>query len=221
MDQARLVKVSKYLAKHLRHQPWRIGLDLDGGGWADIGQLLERCAANNFPLAREEIEEVVAHNDKSRYEVLGDRIRARQGHSLPVALGLEATEPPEVLYHGTALFNVDLLLVDGLRPMTRQHVHLSPDVPTALRVGRRHGPPAVLQVAALAWHRAGGIFWLSTNGVWLAQAVPASYLSRLALNGLRAQKSAEPRSLRQSASRDVASVPNPRPMTPDPWTPDP
>ena len=174
----RLVKVSMYLAKHLRHQPERLGLALEPGGWVRVDDLLAACAAHRFPLTREELERVVADNDKRRYsfDETGMRIRANQGHTVEVDLGLTPVEPPARLYHGTVQRSLDAILRDGLRPMGRHHVHLSVDVETARRVGARRGRPVVLVVDATAMRAAGHEFYVSDNGVWLTEAVPASYV---------------------------------------------
>ncbi|NYD45787.1 putative RNA 2'-phosphotransferase [Actinomadura luteofluorescens] len=177
MDERRAVKISKYLAKHLRHRPERIGLTLDPGGWADVTDLLSAAAAHGFALTRAELEHVVAVNDKRRYELAGNRIRAVQGHSVPVSLDLPVTPPPELLYHGTVRRSVDPILREGLLPMGRHAVHLSPDRETAQRVGARRGAPVVLTVQAGRMAADGHAFRVSANGVWLVDAVPPEYLS--------------------------------------------
>ncbi|NLU66164.1 RNA 2'-phosphotransferase [Streptomyces sp. HNM0574] len=179
MDPARDVEISKYLARHLRHQPERIGLHLDAQGWADIDTLLRAAARHGFRMTRPELEQVVASNDKQRYVIDPghDRIRATQGHSVPVDLGLPAATPPEWLYHGTAPRAVAAIRAEGLRPMNRHAVHLSPDRATATRVGARRGRPVVLSVAAGAMHRDGHTFHVTDNTVWLTAAVPPQYLS--------------------------------------------
>lgn len=184
MDQVRLVKVSKYLARHLRHAPGRIGLSLDQGGWVPVDDLLAACNAHGFRLTRAELDEVVRRNDKSRYayDPTGMRIRASQGHSVPVALGLLPVTPPPVLFHGTTAAAVPAILADGLRPMRRHSVHLSPDVATALRVGGRRGRAVVLTVDAATMAEDGHVFTVSDNGVWLVDAVPPAYLDRLDLS---------------------------------------
>ncbi len=181
MDQVRLVKISKYLARHLRHAPGRIGLSLDEGGWVPVDDLLAACNANGFRLTRAELDEVVRRNDKSRYayDATGGRIRASQGHSVPVTLGLLPAMPPPVLFHGTTEAAVPAILADGLRPMRRHSVHLSPDAVTALRVGGRRGRAVVLTVDAARMAEDGHVFTVSDNGVWLVDAVPPAYLGRL------------------------------------------
>ncbi|MHC5702770.1 RNA 2'-phosphotransferase [Streptomyces sp. ICN441] len=176
MDAQRTVKVSKYLAKHLRHQPERIGIALDANGWVEIGELLRATAANGFPVTRDELDHVVAANDKQRFMIDGARIRANQGHTVQVDLELPAAEPPAYLYHGTVARNLDAIRAEGLRPMARHHVHLSADRGTAARVGARRGRPLVLSVDAAAMHRAGHVFHISANGVWLTDAVPPAFL---------------------------------------------
>ncbi|MFD8301859.1 RNA 2'-phosphotransferase [Streptomyces sp. NPDC059690] len=176
MDERRTVKVSKYLSKHLRHQPERIGLTLDEAGWVEIDVLIAAAAAHGFRFTREELDHVVAHNDKKRFAVEGTRIRASQGHSVDIDLGLAAATPPPYLYHGTVARNLDAIRAEGLRAMNRHDVHLSPDRETATRVGARRGRPVVLSVDAGAMHRDGHVFHVSENGVWLTRAVPARYL---------------------------------------------
>ncbi|MEU2333048.1 RNA 2'-phosphotransferase [Streptomyces sp. NPDC013172] len=175
-EERRTVKVSKYLSKHLRHQPDRIGLTLDEAGWVEIDTLLAATAAQGFPISREELDRVVADNDKQRFAIDGTRIRASQGHSIDVDLGLPPVTPPPYLYHGTVARHLDAIRTAGLKPMNRHDVHLSADRETATRVGARRGRPLVLSVDAGTMHRDGHVFHLSANGVWLTKAVPPAYL---------------------------------------------
>jgi putative RNA 2'-phosphotransferase len=176
MDERRAVKISKYLAGHLRHRPERIGLTLDAEGWADVTELLAAASRHGFALTRAELEHVVRVNDKRRYELDGERIRAVQGHSVPVDLKLPPVPPPEFLYHGTAGPSVAAIMRDGLLPMGRHAVHLSPDRETARRVGARRGRPVVLVVEAGRMAADGHEFRVSANGVWLTGSVPPEYL---------------------------------------------
>jgi len=175
-DDRRTVKVSKYLSKHLRHQPERIGLTLDEAGWVEIDELIAACAAHGFRVTRDELDHVVAANDKKRFAIDGTRIRASQGHSVEVDLGLDPAVPPPYLYHGTVARSLDAIRAEGLRPMNRHDVHLSADRETATRVGARRGRPVVLSVDAGAMHQDGHVFHLSANGVWLTKSVPPRYL---------------------------------------------
>src|SRR4051794_9311973 len=129
MDDRRRVKVSKYLSKHLRHEPDRLGLTLAPSGWVPIDDLLAACARHHFPVSRSELDEIVATSDKQRFAIddTGTRIRANQGHSVEVDLQLEPVEPPATLYHGTADRNLDAIRRSGLLKMGRHHVHLSAD----------------------------------------------------------------------------------------------
>jgi putative RNA 2'-phosphotransferase len=176
-----LVRTSKFLSLHLRHRPERLGLVLEPGGWVGVDDLLQAAARHGVRLSRAELDDVVANNDKQRFsfDPSGRRIRANQGHSVAVDLELEPVEPPAVLYHGTAERSVPSIERDGLRRMRRQHVHLSPDVATAQRVGSRHGRPVVFEVDTGAMHAAGHPFFRAANGVWLVDAVPPRYLRRL------------------------------------------
>ena len=177
MDPA-LVPTSRFLSKVLRHAPESVGLTLDDGGWAEVDALLAAARNAGVALDRETLARVVGENDKQRFAMSEDglRIRASQGHSVPVALGLDARTPPDVLYHGTADRNVESIRRDGLHAGRRTHVHLSLDEQTAVAVGRRHGIPVVLTVLAGRMHAAGHAFYRSENGVWLTDAVPPAHI---------------------------------------------
>ncbi|MFJ3790918.1 RNA 2'-phosphotransferase [Kitasatospora sp. NPDC090091] len=180
MDEKRTVRTSKMLSRILRHDPGRAGITLDAAGWVRVDVLLAGLAARGTRLTRAELDHVVETNNKRRFAYSEDglSIRASQGHTVAVDLGLAATEPPAVLFHGTATRNLGPIFRDGLLPMARQDVHLSADTETAVRVGSRHGRPVVLTVDAAAMAAAGHAFRVSANGVWLTDAVPPEYLSQ-------------------------------------------
>jgi putative RNA 2'-phosphotransferase len=181
MDKTRQIKVSKYLSKHLRHAPERLGLTLAIGGWVNVDDLLFACTVHQFPITRTELEEVVATSDKQRFsfDETRTRIRANQGHSVDVDLELQSQIPPDVLYHGTGEQSVPAILQAGLLKLSRHHVHLSRDVETARKVGIRHGRPVIFAIAATAMQQTGFTFYCSDNGVWLVDQVPPQYLKIL------------------------------------------
>lgn len=176
---ANQVRISKFLSLVLRHEPQRAGLTLDSAGWVEVDTLLRGCAAAGMRITRAELDDVVAQSDKQRFAFSEDRtrIRANQGHSVEVELAYEPAQPPEVLFHGTADRFVASIRAQGLMRAKRHHVHLSADRKVAVEVGRRHGKPCVISVAAGAMHRAGQVFFRSANGVWLTEHVPATYLA--------------------------------------------
>lgn len=173
------VRISKLLSLVLRHEPEKAGVQLDPAGWVGIDDLLAGIAGLGMELGEDDLRRIVSESDKQRYAIDDDRraIRANQGHSVPVDLGLEPVVPPDELYHGTATRFLGEILTSGLRPMSRQHVHLSADAATARKVGSRHGTPCVLTVAACRMAASGSDFYRSLNGVWLTAAVPPAYLS--------------------------------------------
>lgn len=176
-----LVTVSKFLAKHLRHAPEALGLTLQSGGWVSVDELLAASERTGFTISYDELIECVETNDKQRFSFddTGDLIRANQGHSVEVDLQLEEKQPPDVLYHGTVERFLVSIMAEGLRRGKRHHVHLSKDTETARKVGARRGKPVILQVDAGKMHEVRFKFFLSVNGVWLTDAVPAGFLKRL------------------------------------------
>ena len=174
------VQASKFLSLLLRHDPSSIGLVLSADGWARVSDLIELSQGRRVQFSRELLAEVVRSNDKQRFELSadGEYVRARQGHSIEVDLGLIPQRPPDVLYHGTAQRSLDSILASGLNKRERQHVHLSHDPDTALKVGQRHGSPIVLRIDARGLHADGAQFFLSSNGVWLTDSVPVRFIDR-------------------------------------------
>ena len=181
MDERKLVKISKYLSKHLRHQEERSGLILENGGWVNVEDLLKAAARNNFPISVTELKEVVEKNDKKRFsfDESGIKIRANQGHSVAVDLNLKPQIPPATLYHGTAERNANSIKEHGLLKMARHHVHLSIDAETARRVGARHGKPLIFKIDTAAMTAENFEFFVSENGVWLTENVPPKFLDIL------------------------------------------
>jgi len=134
-------------------------------------------------ISRSQLEEVVARNDKRRFTIAGDLIRANQGHSVDVELGLEPIAPPDRLYHGTPSRNLASIRERGLIRGSRHHVHLSADTETAAKVGQRRGSAVVLAVDSAGMAAAGHMFYRSTNGVWLTDSVPPSFLAEPGTGG--------------------------------------
>lgn len=178
MNEQPIKGTSKFLSLVLRHKPETIGLQLDENGWANVEELITKSAVTGRIYTPEDLEEMVATNDKKRFAFNEDRtrIRANQGHSITVELNLPATEPPEWLYHGTPEKFVAAIRAEGLQKMERQHVHLSGDRETARKVGSRRGRPVILVIRSGQMHRDGHVFYISENGVWLTDHVPESYI---------------------------------------------
>ena len=172
-------KTSKFISLILRHKPETIGITLDEHGWADVSELISGVSKTR-PLDMEDLERIVAEDEKQRYSFNEDKtlIRANQGHSIPVDVELEQVEPPEILYHGTATRFVESIDREGLIPKSRLYVHLSGDEETAVKVGRRHGKPVIYRIKSGEMHRDGYVFYKSVNGVWLIKAVPVKYLEK-------------------------------------------
>lgn len=169
-------QISKFLSLILRHQPEKIGLQLDENGWALINDVLDK---SNLKFTFVELEEIVVTNDKQRFSFNEDKtkIRANQGHSLKtIDLDLEAQVPPEFLFHGTVERFIGSIKSKGLQKMKRQHVHLSINKETAIKVGTRRGKPIILTIKSLEMHNGGYQFYKSENGVWLTDKVPFEFI---------------------------------------------
>lgn len=173
-----LNRISKRMSYMLRHSTQPLYVDLDGG-WADVNEIIEVIRKSEPEFDLTVMEQIVAADAKGRYSFDDShkRIRANQGHSIPnVVVEMTQPEPPEILYHGTAERFLDSILSEGLKPMSRQFVHISSDYETAVKVGSRHGKPVVFAFRAKVFVGDGNALYLSANGVWQAKHVPAEYL---------------------------------------------
>lgn len=178
MNEKQKTKISKFLSLILRHQPQTVGLELEENGWIEVNRLLQACNDYGTPLTLEELREVVETNDKKRFafDETKTKIRANQGHSVKVEIEFEKRTPPKVLYHGTAEKNVESILQEGLKKMSRHHVHLSADIETALKVGRRYGKPIILEIDTAAMLLENYEFFISENNVWLTPHIPPNFI---------------------------------------------
>ncbi|MAT97405.1 MAG: RNA 2'-phosphotransferase [Anaerolineaceae bacterium] len=171
-----LKRVSKYLSFILRHRPETIGLTLDANGWASIDELINKTT--QYELTPALIATIVQTNDKQRFSLSADgrKIRAKQGHSITIDLDLVPVEPPEQLFHGTAVRFLTSIQAEGLQKMKRHHVHLSESEAVARNVGSRYGQPVVLTIAARQMYQDGYLFYKTANNVWLVASVPYEYI---------------------------------------------
>jgi putative RNA 2'-phosphotransferase len=170
--------ISKFLSLVLRHKPETIGIQLDQNGWIDVDELISKSNKYGIQFDRETLNHIVETNSKKRFAFNDklDKIRASQGHSLEIELGYKIQKPPEILFHGTSEKSVQSILDKGLEKRNRQHVHLSSDTETAIKVGQRHGKPIVFEILAEKMYNDKFEFYISENGVWLTDNVPAKYL---------------------------------------------
>ena len=177
----KLDKLSMFISLVLRHKPDAAGIALDEHGWANVEELLDGINNIGRKIDMGVLEEIVRTDHKQRYSFNEDKtlIRANQGHSIPVDVELKEEEPPEFLYHGTADRFIKAIMEEGLKPMSRLYVHLSKDIETAAKVGKRHGKPVILKVHSGQMCREGIRFYLSENGVWLTKKVEVRYLEQM------------------------------------------
>ena len=179
MNEKNAKKISKFLSLLLRHTPEKIDLKLDINGWASVNDLIQKSKKQGTIFTMEELEFIVNTNDKKRFTFNKDKtkIRANQGHSIQnIDLSLKTATPPLFLYHGTVDKFIPAIKEKGLQKMNRQHVHLSADKETAIKVGRRRGKPILLTIQSDDMYKEGYEFYLSENNVWLTNHVYPEYI---------------------------------------------
>lgn len=177
-------KLSRFLSLVLRHKPEEIGLALDSQGYLSVDELIEGINNTGRVIDKRILDEILSSDNKQRYsyDSTGTRIRANQGHSIEVNLGLQKKTPPKILYHGTAEKFVSAIEKEGLIRKKRTYVHLSKDLETAKDVGSRRGEPVIFEIDTEAMIEDDYEFYVSENGVWLTERVPVQYLSKRLTN---------------------------------------
>lgn len=163
---------SKYLSYLLRHHPEAENLHMDSEGYVPVAELMHITSMR-------ELKTIVETDKKQRYSFSkdGTKIRANQGHSIPVKISYERVTPPDTLYHGTSDRFLESIMSSGLQKQSRQYIHLSSDIETAINVGKRHGGKTIVfRVKAYEMAKDGYEFFKSENGVYLVNFVPWKYL---------------------------------------------
>jgi len=173
--------VSKLMSLALRHKPEKLGILLDQHGWAETNELINGINNKGYSVMLDDLEVIVKSNDKQRFKFNDDftKIRANQGHSIAVNVELTESMPPDILYHGTSLRNLESIQTNGILSQSRLHVHLSDNKETAKQVGSRHGKPIILVIDTKQMHADNLKFYLSENGVWLTDNIPSQYITLL------------------------------------------
>lgn len=172
-------EISKLVSYWLRHNPADADLFVDDFGWVNMADLLNSLKLRGHEFSSEDLLKLNLGFDKVRWEIdlEKNKIRATHGHSFRVLLNEKIETPPQILYHGSFISSFGSILIDGLKPMNRQFVHLSSNVETALEVAKRHGRPMIITVDSESFNKDGGIFYKTSENVWLTSMVPPGYLA--------------------------------------------
>ena len=174
------IKLSKEISFALRHAPQEYGLKLDEEGYVGIEELLSAINAGgdyNPPATLNDIIEMINLSEKKRHEINDGKIRALYGHTVPERIIKKEGTPPDVLFHGTSHKAIDRIMNEGLKPMKRNYVHLSADIDTAIRVGKRRDEnPIILQIDVESAQRDGIKFFVGNDKVWLCDFLSPKYI---------------------------------------------
>ncbi|MBQ9431356.1 MAG: RNA 2'-phosphotransferase [Kiritimatiellae bacterium] len=174
------IRLSKEISYALRHAPWEYELEMDEDGFVPISGLLaalNESGRYKREIVKADLERIMEISDKRRHEIVGERIRALYGHSIPIHIRKTESVPPETLYHGTAKRFLPAIREKGLLPMNRQYVHLSCDCETALQVGKRRDfAPVILTINAVQAFENGVKFYIGNEKVWLCDNLPPVFI---------------------------------------------
>ena len=172
-----LEKISKTISYALRHNPEQFGLCLDDNGFCNVDDLLIGLKNNKISIDSDTLKEIVDSDEKGRYEIIDDKIRAVYGHSIKKEIIKKSSQPPEILYHGTTKSAFDQIMKSKLSHRSRQKVCLSANIETAEKVAlRRTNNPFIIQVNAKQAFVDGINFYKEPNDIWQSDDIPSKYL---------------------------------------------
>ena len=174
------LNLSKEVSYALRHAPWEYELELDSEGWVSVKQLISSLRNSDEKwnmLTEDDLVKMIDLSEKKRHEIKNGKIRAFYGHSIPMRISKEIGYPPKYLYHGTSINYLDNIKLNGLKPMSRQYVHLSEDVETAKLVGdRKKGETILLTIDTELAQSKGIKFYIGNEKVWLSDGIPPEFI---------------------------------------------
>ncbi len=174
--------LARMLALVLRHAPEKFDLEMDINGWIDVKDIIrqfKQSGGKRFHWLRpHHFRAIVETDQKGRYEVRGNTIRATYGHTVEIELDLPTDNIPDALYFPCDPEQTENLLDVGISPGGRAHVHLSASIRSAAEAGHVHFPlPTILEVDTAQMNAAGETIWHAGITVYLTENVPAQYIS--------------------------------------------
>ncbi|RAL48970.1 hypothetical protein DM860_001290 [Cuscuta australis] len=192
--------LGRLLTRILRHMASELKLNMRSDGFVKVQDLLKLNMKTfaNIPMRLhtfDDIKEAVRKDNKQRFSLLEESgelwIRANQGHSIvtveteqllkPV---ISAEEVP-VCVHGTYKRNLQSILEQGLKCMTRLHIHFSCGLPTDGEVisGMRRDINMVIFLDVKKALEEGMKLYVSDNKVILTEGfdgvVPVKYFQKI------------------------------------------
>lgn len=180
LSKEKVEKLGKFVSGILRHFPQKFGLEIDENGWVNF-EALARVVSRKYRWANKWLLKAMVYSDeKKRYELRGDKIRARYGHSIYVKLDDMPEAEEDTLYYGTSEEEANRMLEIGIKPVNQTFVHLSTSIERSLEVaGLRTRKPIVFEIDAKQ-AKADGIKILKANDyIALAKEIPAKYIKKI------------------------------------------
>ncbi len=180
LEKEKVEKLGRFISGVLRHFPDKFGLEVDENGWVSFESLVKAVKRKYKWANRWLVKALIYSDEKMRYELKNNMIRARYGHSIDVKLNDLPIAENDILYYGTGEEEAQRILEIGLKPVNQTFVHLSTTFEKGEEVARlRTDKPIILEIDAKK-AREDGIKILKANEyIALAKEIPAKYIKRL------------------------------------------
>lgn len=183
MSDRELDSLGRIMAGVLRHFPDKLGVMIDGHGWVDIKEFVEKIGVSRsgFHWLRDtHIEAIVLTDPKGRYEIDGGMVRATYGHSIDISLDDLPQADLDWYYYPVTEEELDIILENGLHPIDRSMVHLSGSVEKALEAGHvRTEEPLLLKIDGSMAKEEGLMIYKAGKDVYVTDKVEAKLLSKM------------------------------------------
>src|SRR6185437_14893174 len=146
-------------------------------GWIELNDLIDFFKdKKQVQVTIQDIQHVSDTSEKKRFEIENGRLRAVQGHSLPVEIEMQKiTKVLRKIYHGTFVKNVDSIRKHGLKRMSRNFIHLTDNFDHL-----RNNSTVLIEIDVESAMSEGIDFFKAKNGVILTKGIdgilPQKYL---------------------------------------------
>lgn len=176
LDDERTERIGRFLSGALRHFPDDLGLAMDQHGWVDMGVLLD-VMLTRYPWASaQRLKALVESDVKGRYQINGNKIRARYGHSVDIELNFPENDI-EDLYYGSSQEEGEMILEMGIRPVRQRYVHLSTSYEKAVEAASFHSEnPIIFKIKAFDAMDNGVNMMIVNEFIVLSEEVPPEFL---------------------------------------------
>ncbi|MCL7474720.1 MAG: RNA 2'-phosphotransferase [Methanosarcinales archaeon] len=176
LDTERTERMGRFISGALRHFPDDLGLAMDQHGWVSLDVLVD-VMMTRYPWASaNRLIGMVESDVKERYQIAGNSIRARYGHSINVDMDFPENDLEE-LFYGVSQEEADMIKEMGIKPIRQRYVHMSTTYEKALEAASVHTEdPVIFRIDAFTAMDDGIVMMKVNDLIVLSEEIPPMYI---------------------------------------------